>query len=114
MIATYYRQMAWEDVQARLVDDRLAVYLALQMWGPCTTRQLARLMDRDILSVRPRVTELLQMGFAVEVEVSAERRFMDRAAREGYYRAERIEDVERAHRRGVDAPIQAEMQLGGV
>lgn len=113
MISTYYRQMAWEDVQGRLVDERLAVYHGLQMWGPCTTRQLARLMDRDILSVRPRVTELLQMGFAVEVEVAPERRFMDRAAREGYYRAARIEDVEREHRYGAGA-VQVEMQLGGV
>jgi predicted transcriptional regulator len=113
MTPTVYRDMTWEEIKGRLADERLRVYHALQTWGPCTTRQLAKLMDRDILTVRPRVTELCQMGFAAEAEVTPERRFLDGAAREGYYRAVGLEEAERTHRYGAGA-VQTEMQLGGV
>lgn len=70
------RNEAFEAIRKRLADDRLAVYLALQQHGGCTTRTLARLMERDILSVRPRVSELVDLG-AVEL--------YDRHGHEGVY-----------------------------
>jgi predicted transcriptional regulator len=78
-----FRNATFEAVAGHLVADRLATYTALLVHGPATTRQLAGIMGRDILSVRPRVTELLQLGFVDLVEDPA----ADHRAREGTYRA---------------------------
>ncbi len=74
------RNAAWEDIQERLTDDRESVYQALLQRSPdaVTTRVLASWMGWDILNVRPRVTELCQLGLA-EVVASA--------GREGLYMA---------------------------
>lgn len=74
-----YRTETWESVQARLNEDRMAVYEGLRRHGPCTTRELAAAMEWDAFSVRPRVTELFQLGLAELADT--ERR------REGTYRA---------------------------
>jgi predicted transcriptional regulator len=114
MKSTDYRDMTFQDLQAHLVDDRMRVYTALVVWGPCTTRQLAKFMAADILSVRPRVTELCQMGVAVEAEVSAEKRRADGAAREGYYEAIPLARVEEERKRERVHVIETQLQLGGV
>lgn len=62
-----YRNATWEGIAGRLNKDRNAVYMALLRHGPATTRDLARAMGWDILNVRPRVTELCQIGFVVLV-----------------------------------------------
>jgi predicted transcriptional regulator len=49
---------------SRVNKDHEEIYAALEIHGPCTTRQLAHAMNRDILNVRPRVTELFQIGMA--------------------------------------------------
>lgn len=63
-----YRNTTWELVRAQLLGRRLAVYGELARLGPCTTRQLAQLSGMEILAVRPRITELLQLGFADMVQ----------------------------------------------
>jgi predicted transcriptional regulator len=73
-----FRHETFETIRARVVLDRAACLAALRACGPCTTRELARRMGRDILNVRPRVTELVQLGFVVTE---------DAAGREGVYRA---------------------------
>jgi DNA-binding MarR family transcriptional regulator len=60
-----YRDETWESLQDRLRGLRGEVLAALKAHGPCTTRDLARRSGIDILTVRPRVTELLQLGWAV-------------------------------------------------
>jgi hypothetical protein len=112
MKPTDYRYMTWEDIQEHLVEDRLAVYNSLQVWGPCTTRQLGVYMSLDVLSVRPRVTELCQMGLARVVEVPLEKRREDGSVREGYYVAVSRSEAEKVRRYG--SGVQCEMQLGGV
>jgi predicted transcriptional regulator len=57
-----YRTATWQDVRGRLVHLRASVYDALMEHGPCTTRELADACGIDLLTVRPRVTELLQLG----------------------------------------------------
>lgn len=52
------------------------VWELLGKHGPCTTRQLADRSGLSILSVRPRVTELLQMGLVA---------LTGREGREGVY-----------------------------
>jgi len=76
-----YRLDTWNAIQDRLNAKRRAVLAALQAHGPCTTRELAERMEWDILCVRPRVTELCQLGFA-EIDENA-----PRVGHEGVYRA---------------------------
>jgi predicted transcriptional regulator len=75
MKAIDYRNTTWDEIQGRLKGERNAVYHGLRAHGPCTTRQLAEALGRDILTVRPRVTELLQLGVG------------DEPGHEGIYRA---------------------------
>jgi hypothetical protein len=64
MKAIDYRNETWRQVLERGEGLRAAVYEALRAHGPCTTRQLAERSGIDPFSVRPRVTELVQLGFA--------------------------------------------------
>lgn len=73
-----YRNITWDGIQNKIAGNRLAVLDALREHGPCTTRDLAAAMEWDILNVRPRVTELVQIGFA---------ECLDIAGHEGTYRA---------------------------
>lgn len=75
-----YRNTAFADIRRQLVHLRLSVWEALAQHGPCTTRELAASCGLDLLTVRPRVTELLQMGFAACVNE-------DQPGHEGRYRA---------------------------
>lgn len=74
-----YRNATWEEVIRHLNRDRERVYNALLRFGPITTRGLAAAMGCDILSVRPRVTELFQLGFVLLAEGS------ESTGREGIY-----------------------------
>jgi hypothetical protein len=59
-----YRNETFEMVQARgLVNERLKIYEAFRKYGPGTTRAIARASRIDILNLRPRATELYQLGF---------------------------------------------------
>ena len=58
-----FRNNTWADVQDRFAEGlRREVYRALETHGPSTTRDLAERSGIDILSLRPRVTELYQLG----------------------------------------------------
>lgn len=76
-----YRNETFERLQERMNRNRRLVLDALRIHGPCTTRELAARMGWDILNVRPRVTELCQLGFAVIDEDAPGRKS------EGTYRA---------------------------
>jgi hypothetical protein len=64
MNASLIRDLNFEQLKDRLSGLRQAVHSALQLFGPCTTRVLAHKAGLDILTVRPRVTELVELGFA--------------------------------------------------
>lgn len=64
---TNIRDLCFRDIKARLHGLRASVYEALLEHGPMTTRALADASGMCILTVRPRVTELFQLGFAVLV-----------------------------------------------
>ncbi|WP_448578916.1 hypothetical protein [Thermosphaera sp.] len=68
----------WQEIVGQVRGLREACYHALLREGPCTTRRLAAAMARTELSVRPRVTELMQLGLAECV---------GREGHEGIYRA---------------------------
>jgi predicted transcriptional regulator len=78
MIPIDFRQTTFQALQARLTGFRATVLEALREGGPATTRELAKRMSWDLLAVRPRITELFQMGFV---------RCLDREGHEGTYEA---------------------------
>jgi len=87
MHATAIRDLNFEQLKDRLSGLRQAVHSALQLHGPCTTRALAHKAGLDILTVRPRVTELVELGFA---------ECTGREAGEGVYRALNYNEAARA------------------
>jgi len=103
-----YRNDTWADVQPRVRGLQLAVYEALLRSGPCTTRELARRSGIDILTVRPRVTELCQLEWIALVDDDA-------GGHEGTYRALTLDEAkarfERRKAQALGRPVQAEMAL---
>jgi len=75
-----YRTATFQDIRGQLTLLRAKTWDALDLHGPCTTRELARDSGLDLLTVRPRVTELVQLGFAECVNE-------DQAGHEGIYKA---------------------------
>jgi len=74
-----YRDETWRDVNARVSGERLRVLNAWWQYGACTTAELAERSGMSVLSVRPRTTELLELGM---VELAGDAR-----GTEGRYRA---------------------------
>ena len=74
-----YRNETWEQVRERVDSMRQAVYRAFELHGACTTRELAQKSGIDLLTLRPRVTELTQLGL---VELANP----ERGGGEGVYR----------------------------
>lgn len=56
------RNLTWEKLQPLLVGSRLAVLQAWREHGPGTTRQIAHKSGIDILTFRPRTTELFALA----------------------------------------------------
>lgn len=75
-----FRTATWQDLQSRLQGQRLAVLAAWRQHGPGTTREVATRAGIDILTLRPRTTELYQLGLLAIKDPEA-------AGNEGTYRA---------------------------
>ena len=56
------RNENWASMMGRMEGLRKVVYGQLAKHGPCTTRRLAEVSGIDLLTVRPRVTELVSLG----------------------------------------------------
>lgn len=56
------RNASWADLEKLVTGQREMVYNSLFACGRCTTSQLAAHMERSVLSVRPRITELYELG----------------------------------------------------
>jgi hypothetical protein len=57
------RNATWNEVREQLAGRMLVVYEAWQKHGPGTTREIAERSGLDLLTVRPRTTELYQLNF---------------------------------------------------
>lgn len=108
-----YRNANWDAIKQRMVGVRLLVYRAWCNYGPGTTRVVSDKSGIDILTFRPRTTELFDLGF---VELSDSPPGAIRAAsHEGVYRAVQWKEV---HARFVErkrlavSNYQPELQLG--
>ncbi len=104
MIAIDYRNTTWRDLQATVQGKRLEVLAAWKQHGPCTTRELADKSDLELLGVRPRTTELLQLGLIKEVDGQGQ-------GHEGVYRALSDEEAMQEFSQRV-AAAKNEAQLG--
>lgn len=82
----------WSDIAAQMDGLRARVWEA--MTEPGTTRQIAARIDVSAFSVRPRVTELLQMGLV---------KLVGREKREGVYVAVPLEQAREAFGRRMGA-----------
>ena len=67
MTSTDLRNATYAGLMERLPELRLLVYRAYQAHGPGTTRQVAYESGIDLLSFRPRSTELQQLGLVVQI-----------------------------------------------
>lgn len=79
------RALTFTEIQGRLTNLRGLVYEGLLTHGPATTRELAFALQIDLLTVRPRVTELFQLGLAMMERVEGH---------EGLYTAVPLPDLE--------------------
>lgn len=77
-----YRNTTFNELKGQLHGMRIAAYEAYLDHGPGTTRQVAEASGMDLLTLRPRTTELLQLGFLELVPDKDGHR-----NREGTYRA---------------------------
>ena len=84
MKTTDIRRAAFDEVFAQIKDLRMGAWLVLKEHGPGTTREVARASGMDLLTLRPRVTELCQLGFAY---------LAGRAGKEGVYAARDYEQA---------------------
>lgn len=98
MKPTNIRDATFSSLRQNLGDARKAVYEAWVVHGPATTRELARKSGIDILTLRPRTTDLYNLGL-VEL-VGTERTF------EGVYRAVAEERWSAWHRDYLVAQLQ--------
>ena len=87
-----FRNATWETIQEQIEGQRHAVYAAWQQYGPGTTRAVAAAAQIDLLTFRPRSTELFQLGLLRLVETKH-----DGHLHEGRYAAVPIEDARAAH-----------------
>lgn len=78
--ASFERRRSW------ICGMRQTVWTALHDHGACTTDELAFATGISILTIRPRVTELCQLGFA---------EICGRSEDSGVYRALTLDEAER-------------------
>ena len=79
-----YRNATFAEVQSRIEGDRARVLEAWRLHGPCTTEDLAQRSGIDLLTLRPRNTELVQLGLVI---------LAGGRARSGVYRAATAEEA---------------------
>jgi hypothetical protein len=105
-----FRDATWAHLQERVCGMRLRTLHALQQHGPCTTRALAAACEADVLAIRPRVTELIQLGLVQLVPG-------DKRGHQGVYRALEAGEAQElfAARRDTARalPVQTELPLSG-
>jgi hypothetical protein len=103
-----YRDETWESLQGRLHGDLLRALTAWRIYGPGTTREVAQRSGIDLLTFRPRTTDLCHLGFVSLVDDAA-------PAREGRYRALLVADASALfaeRQRAARAPLcQPELKL---
>ena len=88
-----FRNENFAQIRSRLSAQREAVHRAWLAHGPGTTREIAAKSGMDILSFRPRTTELFQLGLVVEISGNIEQPTSNPEHRnEGTYRGRFLDE----------------------
>ena len=95
-----FRNASYEGLRADLDAIRAQVYTAWVCHGPGTTREISRQSGIDLLTFRPRTTDLCQMGLVTLDEEQPDRT-------EGRYRAATAGEWERFR----EAQVEGQLQL---
>lgn len=103
-----FRNATWADIQSTLTGCRFQVMQAWRIHGPGTTREIANRSNIDILTLRPRTTDLLDLGLLELVEVEENRTCRQH---EGIYRARTEEAARRWLEWRRSQPVQVELPL---
>ena len=107
MDSTQIRNANFAQLRDGLEEKLREVYEAFAVHGPCTTRQLADAARMDILSVRPRATDLLHLGLlAISGSVVG-----PSGRKEGIYEATTPDEWQRWQRQNFPADSQLQMGL---
>ncbi len=77
MIPIDFRNATYEHLRTHLTGLREKVWVAWIAHGPATTREAAKLSGIDLLTFRPRTTELYQLGGVCLAEDTETRRHGD-------------------------------------
>ena len=96
------RNETFDSLKARLEADRLAAHRAWLAHGPGTTREISAKAGLELLTFRPRSTELYQIGVL---------ELLERQGHEGVYRARTIESWEAWFATHRNALITGQQQL---
>lgn len=104
MKTTDIRRAAFEEIFAQVKDLRRVAWFLLKKHGPGTTRELSRVGGMDLLTLRPRVTELCQLGFAY---------LAGRAGKEGVYAARDYEQAREWLAEQNDRQLELSMKYEG-
>jgi hypothetical protein len=97
MIPTDIRKLTWDEIREHLAGPRQMIWEWLVVRGPATTSVIAEGTGINLLTVRPRVTELVQLGFA---------ECIGRERREGVYRAV---DFKKAREKHAETPLATQL-----
>lgn len=80
MKATDFRDLQYEDLLGIIQGLRRKTYESWLLYGPGTTREIAAAANMELLTFRPRTTELMEVGL---VELVPDQK----AGHEGIYQA---------------------------
>jgi hypothetical protein len=101
-----YRNQTWKDIRDLMTGTRVLVWQAFKQFGPATTRAVADQCGIDILTLRPRATELYQLGFL--------RLHGDEPGAEGTYAACTPEEAMETFQANVRAARDPQLEITGI
>lgn len=99
------RNTNFKAIKGQLHAGRLQVWEGFRTHGPCTTSALSVRIGMSILTVRPRTTELINLGFVV---------LQERAGNEGVYAAlseDKARELFEERQAEARQEVQAEMKF---
>jgi len=97
------RNLTWADIESRLAGMRERVYWGFVNHGPCTTLQLAARAQISLLTLRPRTTELVDLGLVEMVGMDGH---------DGVYKAVLLQVVRERLTRPSAPARQMDLRLG--
>jgi hypothetical protein len=101
-----YRVNHWQEIRDLVHGLREAVWRAFAEYGPDTTRGVALKSGIDILTLRPRATELYQLGFL--------KLHGDEPGAEGTYAACTLEEAMATFQANVRAARDPQLEITGI